>query len=52
MLCPISVLALVGANVEVVCTTSSSSDGDVVDTYSNMSTSRMLIGVAPSCKQN
>ena len=52
MLCPISVSALVGANEEVVCMTSSSSDGDVVDTYGNMSAPRTLIGVAPSCKQN
>ena len=41
-----------GANEEVVCMTSSSSDGDVVDIYDNMSAPRTLIGVAPSCKQN
>ena len=50
MLGSIALLVLVGANVEVECMASSSSDGDVVDSYGNISITWALSCVASSCK--
>ena len=52
MLRYIDLLVLVGAGVRVACMASSSSDGDYVDSYRNISATWALSCVASSCEQN